>query len=338
MLWRSINEAGTQGGSPWLRIAAIVSISAFMAGCATPTPPKEPTEADAVSRAEQAAAQTEARRQLPDEPTLKGKVAIGRFSNETRYGRTFWRDEDYDPLGKQTADMLTARLVETGQFMVFERPDLSKLEQEQAILGEANLVGVDTLILGSVTEFGRSTTGQKGFLSKTKLQTARAVVEIRMVDARTGFAFFSAEGIGEATLESGEIAGFGSKADYDATLNDKAIAAAVSDVIEELLNELGQRDWRTDILSIEDSRVYLSGGELQGLKIGDSLAVMQSGETVRSKQTGFDIDLPATQIAEVRIQSFFGDSEINEGSIATIVSGNVPEAHSDLFVTTITRE
>ncbi len=316
------------------RYILVVCLSAILlTGCATRKEQLEPQESSSATRAEQEAAQEKMLAAMPSEPTLKRKIAIGRFSNETRYGRTFWRDLDYDPLGKQASDMLTSRLVDTGRFMVFERPDLSKLEKEQQILGEANLVGVDTLILGSITEFGRSTTGQKGFFSSTKLQTARAVVEIRLADARTGYAFFSATGEGEASLESGDIAGFGSQAEYDATLNDSAIAAAVSDLIEELLNELDQRAWRTDILNYEDSLLYISGGERQGLVKGDRLVVMQSGKKVQSKQTGFDIDLPPTKIAEIEVQSFFGDSEINEGSIAVVVSGSLPADTANLYIT-----
>jgi curli biogenesis system outer membrane secretion channel CsgG len=307
--------------------------AALLFGCATQKTQIEVTESGAASREEQRAAQEAIRAETPAEPTLKRKLAIGRFSNETRYGQTFWRDREYDPLGKQAADMLTARLVNTNRFMVFERPDLNKLEREQAILGESNLVGVETLILGSITEFGRSTTGETGFLSSTKLQTARAVVEIRLVDARTGYAFFSADGQGEASLESGDIAGFGSKAEYDATLNDRAIAAAVADVIEELLNELEKTVWRTDILSYEDSLLYISGGKRQGLQIGSRLVVMQPGKKIKSRQTGFDIDLPSTEVAEIEVTSFFGDSEINEGSVAVIESGSIPANISGLYVT-----
>ncbi len=316
------------------RIKAIAAMASllFASGCATTEMDVEQLESQQATRAEQQVAQDQMIAAIPQQPVLKRKIAIGRFSNETRYGRTFFRDQDYDPLGKQAADMLTARLVDTQRFMVFERPDLAKLDREQAILGEANLIGVDTLILGSVTEFGRSTTGKTGFLSGTKLQTARAVVEVRLVDSKTGFAFFSASGEGEASLESGDIAGFGSKAEYDATLNDKAIAAAISDLTEELINELDGRPWTTDILSYEDSLVYLSGGERQGLKRGDRLAVMQRGKTVRSQQTGFDIDLPPTKIGEVEVQSFFGDSEISEGSVAILVSGAIPDQLDKIYV------
>ena len=136
--------------------------------------------------------------------------------------------------------------------------------------------------------------GKSGFLSSTKVQTAKAKVDIRLVDVKTAHAYFSAIGAGEASVESGEIAGFGSRADYDATLNDRAIAAAISDVIDRLVSRLQERKWRTDILDIKGSQVFVAGGRRQGMREGDTLAVMEAGDTVKSRQTGFDVTLPPT--------------------------------------------
>jgi curli biogenesis system outer membrane secretion channel CsgG len=310
------------------RIAAccFALMAGMLVGCATVSKPASPTEAP-IARAEQQRAQKSA--VVPETTVLKRKVGIARFSNETRYGRTLLRDESLDPLGKQASDMLASRLIASGKFLVFERPDLEKVENEQAILHKSDLIGIDTLILGSLTEFGRSTTGKAGFLSSTKKQIAHAKVDIRLVDARTGYAFFSATGTGEATTESGEIAGFGSKADYDAALNDRAIAAAISDVLNELVTKLEERQWRSDILKVDRDKVYISGGKFQGLEVGDVLAIMREGEKVKSQQTGFEITLPSTEIGAIKILSLFGDSEANEGAVGTIVSGAVPEGRPE---------
>jgi curli biogenesis system outer membrane secretion channel CsgG len=277
----------------------------------------------------QAQAETLARTKSP---RLKQKIAIGRFTNETRYGKSFYINTDGDPLGKQASDMLAARLVDSGSFLVFERPDLGRIQMEQSLSGQANLIGVDTLILGSVTEFGRSTTGEAGFLSATKRQTARAKVEIRLADVATGHVFFSASGAGEATTESGEVAGFGSRAAYDGSLNDKAIGAAISNVMNSLVTKLHERKWRADILKVQGSNVIISGGSRQGLKVGDELAIMQSGGSVRSAQTGFAIDLPPARVATVKVKQLFGESETNEGAITEIVSGALPAKATGLFV------
>ncbi len=312
-----------------LATASVLLVALLSSGCATTSPKPEAVEAP-VSRMDQQAAQAQA--SAPGHKTFKRKIAIGRFSNETRYGKTFLRDENEDPLGKQVTDMLSSRLVESGRFLVFERPDLNQLKAEQAISGDANLVGVDTLILGSLTEFGRSVTGKSGFLSSTKVQTATATVEVRLVNSRTGHAFFSATGSGEASTESGNVAGFGSAASYDATLNDKAISAAISDMLGELINKLEERPWRTDILDVQDGQLFISGGKRQGLKIGDKLDIMREGKKVRSKQSGFDISLPPTRIGTGQVAAFFGESEADEGSVVTLTSGTLPATIDNLFV------
>ena len=290
--------------------------SLLVLGCATVTTPQY-VPVLPPSRATTVAAQVPTK-------VFKRKVAVARFSNETRYGRSLLQDGDMDPLGKQASDMMYNRLIASGQFLVFERPDLEKIRREQHLSGQENLIGVDTLILGSVTEFGRVAQGKVGFLSATKNQIAKAKVEIRLIDVKTGQAFFTATGSGEANTETGSIAGYGSRADYDASLNDRAIGAAISDVMNSVVNKLSERPWRTDILKVDGSQIFVSGGERQGLRVGDRLVVSTEGQKVKSQQTGFEISLPASQVAVVKVISLFGESESNEGAICELVEGNIP--------------
>ncbi|GJL77496.1 MAG: hypothetical protein NPINA01_04850 [Nitrospinaceae bacterium] len=293
-------------------------------GCATVSDELEPQEGP-ISQSEQLKAQEKI--SAPAEKTYKRKIAIIRFSNETNYGRSLLLDEDLDKIGKQTSDMLASRLIQSGRFLVFERADLNKLLKEKEISADSNkLIGVDTVITGSVTEFGRSIEGKSAFLSSTKVQVAKAKVDIRLVDVSTGHAFYSAIGSGKATTESGKVFGFGSNAEYDATLNDKVIASAISDVIDKLVSNLEKRPWRTDILEIEGEQIYISGGKLQGLKIGDRLKIMAHGKQVKSQQSGFNISLPPKKVASIQIVSFFGENETNEGSVCLLVEGNLDKS------------
>src|ERR1700693_1739005 len=127
-------------------LAAVTSVALLGSGCATTSTPQQVVAAR-VSAAQQAEAQRQAA--LPVAKTLKRKIAIGRFTNETRYGKTFQVDANNDPLGKQVADMLSTRLVSSQKFLVFERPDLDKIKGEQSITHESGLVGVDALIIGA---------------------------------------------------------------------------------------------------------------------------------------------------------------------------------------------
>jgi curli biogenesis system outer membrane secretion channel CsgG len=295
----------------------------LLSACATQTPPVQRVEAPQSLEAQRIAQQKIAAAP-PAKPTLKRKIALGRVSNETIYGRSLLRDSQGDPLGKQVGDMLSKALTESGQFLVLERPDIGRIKNESELAGtNLNLVGADELIVGSLTEFGRKVVGETGFLSATKKQVAFAKMDIRLVDTRTARIVFSASGAGESSTESASVAGFGSQAAYDGTLNDSAIRQAVSEVVNKLSTELMGRPWRTYFLSIEGPRAYIAGGKSQGIRPGMSFTVETLGQRVKSPQTGFEITLPGKQVAEIRVESTFGDTETNEGSIVTVVSGRL---------------
>ena len=303
-----------------------------LAGCATQAPPIATKEAP-VPIATQRQAQQAVAAAAPNAPTLKRKVAIGRVTNETTYGQSLLRDAKDDPLGKQVSDQLSKALAESGAYLVFERPDIGRLKDEGQLTGsKLNLIGVDALILGSLTEFGRKTVGQTGFVSDSKKQVAFAKIDLRLVDVNTGHVFFATSGAGEASTESAATFGFGSRAAYDGTLNDAAIRQAVSEAVNRMSNEIASRPWQTYILSIESGRIFVAGGRSQGLRPGMIFAIQTVGERVKSPQTGFDIVLPGRSVAEIRIDSLFGDSETNQGSVATLVSGSIQGFRTDQLV------
>ena len=304
-----------------LPMGAVVMLA--ISGCATQAPQAVPKEA-APSVAAQKAAQQVVVMQAPAAPLLKRKIALGRITNETNYGRSLLRDRHDDPLGKQVTDLMSKALTESGAYMVFERPDISRLQEESKLTDtKLNLIGVDALIIGSLTEFGRKTLGETGFASSSKKQVAFAKVDIRVVDANTGHVFFATSGAGESSTETASTFGFGSRAGYDGTLNDSAIRQAVSDAISRMSVEMNSRPWQTYILKTDGSRVFVSGGKSQGLKPSMLFSVQTLGEKIKSPQTGAEITLPGQQVAQIRIDSNFGDSDLNEGSVGSIVSGSI---------------
>ncbi len=259
-------------------------------------------------------------------PSLKRRVAVGRFTNSTPYGRLLLSPGQPDPIATQASDMLTNALVGSGHFFVFERGDLEALNAERAMSSSeaAKLVGVDALLLGSITQLGRRNEGKQGFLNSQRRQAVNATVEIRLVDVRTGQVFFTASGAGEATTETGEVAGFGTRAGYDSTLNDRAIAAAIADTMTSVINQLQQRAWFTDILRVSGDTVFVSGGQSQGLRVGDRFRVETPGEVVVSGQSGLPITLPGSRIAEIELTGFFGATPETEGSTARVIEGHLP--------------
>jgi len=254
---------------------------------------------------------------------LKRKVAIARFTNETKHGNSFLLDQNEDKIGKQAMDILSARLTQTGQFLMFERADLGKVKTEQNIAKiDADVVGADYLIIGSVSEFGRKTTSEVGIFSRNLKQTANATVNIRLIDVTTGQIVFSQEGSGSSMAEANRVFGVGERAGYNSSIDDKALSAAISKLVSNLIENLMDKPWAAYILDQQDGQVIITGGKSQGLNIGDKLKVMKRGRKVKNPQTGIMIELPRTEIAKLTITAFSGDGN-NEISICTIASGKI---------------
>ncbi len=89
------------------------------------------------------------------------------------------------------------------------------------------------------------------------MQIARAKVNVRLVDVRSSRVIFASDGTGEAESEVGTVVGLGTSVGFDSTLNDKAISAAISKVVNNLLAELLDQPWRSYVISNEDGVVTI---------------------------------------------------------------------------------
>ena len=249
------------------------------------------------------------------EKTVKRKVAIGRFSNETQYSKGLFYDKANDPMRKQALDILSSKLASSGKFILLERDDLEILLSESK--EGMNKIGADYIILGSITEFGRKTEGQQKVFSSTKTQTVEAGVSIRLVEASTGLIIYSEEAKGFAETSSKQSLGVGGTAGFDATLSDRAISAALSQLVENIINKCMDKPWRSYILSSEGGTYIISGGASQGLSKGDKFNVYKKGKTVTNPQTGLKIELPGVKLGVVTIISSYGDTPDSEVSFCS---------------------
>lgn len=272
---------------------------------------------------------------------LKRKVAIARFTNETRYGQGIFLDENYDRIGKQAVDILSAKLVETGKFILLERADLEKIREELDIGNAEPLRNMaDYLVVGSITEFGRKEEGEVGLFSRTKKQVAFAKVTMRLIDVYTGQIIHAEEGKGEAFTETGTVLGMGGKAGFDSTLNDKALENAITNLASNIIENMLDKPWRSYILSSRDGKYIISGGASQGILPGDEFHVLKQGEKITNPQTQMSIILPGTRVATIRVISSAGDTPENEVSYCEMVDGSLPapgegSVYSNLYIQAI---
>lgn len=250
-----------------------------------------------------------------EERTIKRKVAIGRFSNETQYAKGMFYDRENDPMRKQALDILSSKLAASNKFILLEREDLEILVEEAG--DQMNKIGADYIILGAVTEFGRKTEGQQKVFSSTKTQTVEAGVSIRLVETATGLIIYSDEAKGSAEISAKKVLGFGESAGFDATLSDKAIADALSKLVDNIVEKCMDKPWKSYVLSVEDGNYVISGGASQGLAAGDKFNLYLKGKTVKNPQTGMNVELPGTKIGQMTVLSSFGDMPENEISFCS---------------------
>lgn len=306
----------------------ILSLSAIIfSGCATSTP--------TIVKVEQATASQPQITIKENEPSLKRKVAIARFGNEAQYGKSalFGLNNNYNA-EKQATDILSAKLANSGKFILLERSDINNINKELSInnLGSLN-IGADYLIVGSISEFGRRNISDTGVFSRSKIQVAYAKVSVRLIDVKTGQIIFAQEGAGESKSESGTAFGVGKHVGYDSTLNDKAISTAISSVVDGIMQNLLNKPWKSYILSIESDSIMIAGGEKQGIRVGDTFSVFGKGKSIKNPQTGMLIELPGTKIATLKVFNQFGTNYTDEGSICQVINGSLKGVNAnDLYI------
>ncbi|GAF03880.1 CsgG/HfaB family protein [Saccharicrinis fermentans] len=263
-----------------------------------------------------------------EEQILKRKVAIARFSNETQYAKGIFYDKDNDPVGKQAVDILSTKLAATNKFILLERQDMDKIVEELKIAGNEGLqkVGADYLIIGSVTEFGRKNVGDVNAFSRSKTQTVQAGVSIRLVDVSTGQIIYSEEAKGQAETQNKTVMGLGERSDYDATLSDKAISAAISKLVENIINNCMDKPWKSYFLTYNEDGILISGGKSQGIQVGDKFDVMEKGKKVKNPQTGMMIELPGKKVGVVNIDFTGGETAQNEFSMVSFTEGDIDKS------------
>lgn len=264
---------------------------------------------------------------------LKRKVGIARFSNETQSGTTFLVDNSGDRLGKQAADILSARLAETGEFLMFERLDIEDVSAEQMLAGlKEQGVSIDYLIVGSVSEYGRSTESESGIFQRKKTQRAYCKVNVRIIDVTTTRIIFAAEGAGESSSEVKRTMGVGASAGYDQSLTDKAMSAAISQMISNLVENMTKKPWQSFVLAKEDGFYIIAGGKSQGLQPGTTLVLYEKGRSINNPQTGAMISLPGKRAGSMEVVSSMGEDEFNELSFVLLKDGEITKSLDQYYV------
>ena len=145
-----------------------------------------------------------------------------------------------------------------------------------------------------------------------KCKGKRAPMMLHVMEAATGLIIYSDEAKGYAETTTKQAFGLGGRAGFDATLSDKAISAALSQLVENIINKCMDKPWKSYILSADDGSYVISGGVSQGLAPNDIFNVYKKGKVVTNPQTGIKIELPGVKIGTVTVLNSIGDTPETE--------------------------
>jgi curli biogenesis system outer membrane secretion channel CsgG len=238
----------------------------------------------------------------------KIKIAVARFSNNTRFGKR--------RLGENLADVLITELNKTGRFVVLERAEVDKIIEQYKLslsgltegkLQNLELLDADYLVIGAVSHYSVNTTGSSGIFGQSKKQTARTAVDIRLVDVRDGRLILSETGEGIAEKEFKKVLGVGSAGGYDESLEQDAFRVAVIDLVEKIIHTLDQRPWKCDIVKIEGNTAYINAGKESNLKLGTVLQIYLRGEAV-TDLNGKILGYKKQKLGTGKVIEYFGEN------------------------------
>jgi curli biogenesis system outer membrane secretion channel CsgG len=230
-------------------------------------------------------------------------------------------------IGKGVTNLLVKYLVQDGTYSVIERNALDKIMAEQNFSNSdranptsaakiGKILGVDAMIVGSITQFGNETKNQNiggggggfgGFgLGGIKHSNSKAIVNIdaRMVDIDTAEILGVAEGHGESSRSStsltgggGNWRGFGAgnvdfgSSDFQETILGEAVKASVEQMSAGLIANAPKLSARVIIVSglvaaVDGGQVVLNVGAKSGIKVGDQLSIERITRTIKDPATG----------------------------------------------------
>ena len=260
-------------------------------------------------------------------PQHKPRVAILDFDYGTVQSTSaamFGNDID---VGKGISNLLVTDLVKSGSYSVIERAALDKVLAEQNFSNSnradpttaariGKILGVDYIIVGSITEFGNETNKQNvggsggswhgfgvGGIGHSNSK-ANVVINARVINIDTAEILAVADGKGESSRSGlsllgggGNWNGFGNgnvdfgASNFQNTIIGEATKKAVDQLTAELITSaatLPVHTMKVDALiaSVDSGQIVLNAGGRAGIKAGDQLSVVRVGKEIKDPATG----------------------------------------------------
>jgi len=286
-------------------------------------------------------------------PVSKPRVAVLDFDYATVQSSVadlFGANQD---IGKGIADMLVTNLVRDGHYSVIERKQLDHVLQEQnfqqsgradpaSAVRLAKILGVDAIIIGSITQFGRDDkklgigggvrVGGIGIGGIGK-KSAKAVVQIdaRIVSTTTAEILAVATGHGESKRSGasllggvavgGVAAGGGfdmSSSNFGGTIIGEATRAAVDSLTTEVVGGASRItpakvEIHALVADVSGSDIVVNAGTNAGIRVGMEYDVVRPGREIKDPATGRVLRRLTTPVGKLKITQ--ADDESATGTL-----------------------
>jgi curli biogenesis system outer membrane secretion channel CsgG len=296
----------------------------------------------------------------------KKRVAVLNFDYgtvRTQVTEIFGSDQD---VGKGISDLLVQKLVQDGKFSVIERNAIDKVLAEQNFANSdrtdsttaakiGKVLGVDVIITGSITQFGRDdkhtnvgggghSNPWTGGMGKIGLSKSKAIVGIsaRIIDASTGEILAAVTGTGESERSGTSLGGGGGNwwrgggggldmgsSNYGATIIGEATHKAVDDTGAQL--DASSDKVPTTKLEVNGLVADVSGntlivnvGKKAGLKVGDKVSISRQVRVVKDPATGKVIKSVEDKVGDGTV------TEVDDDSATINFSGAGPAKVGDV--------
>jgi curli biogenesis system outer membrane secretion channel CsgG len=257
---------------------------------------------------------------------LKKRIAVINFEDRSGYGYN---------IGNGVADMLVTSLVESDKFIVIERAELDEVLKEQG-LGQTGLVtpqsaatvgqllGVQRIITGSVTEFGSKQNavggGFGGFNVGVSTTTARVTVDLRIIDVNTGEITMAKTGEGEDSSTGLDNVGiqdidFHNSSTWDNTQLGIAAREAINECVEYITDDMQDIPWEGKIIKADGANIFMKPGSKGGVQPGMVFVIYRPGEALIDPDTGISLGSEESKIGEIQYTADIADGKAGKALV-----------------------
>jgi curli biogenesis system outer membrane secretion channel CsgG len=258
----------------------------------------------------------------------------------------FGTDQD---VGKGITDLMVQKLVQDGKYRVIERAALDKIISEQNFNNSdradptsaskiGRILGVDTIILGSITKFGRDDKqvggvgggrgGWTSVIAGAGKKESKAVVAItaRLVNTTTGEILASVTGNGESSRSGMFLGGGGSgyggggggafdmsSSNFAQTILGEAVNKAVTDCATQLDNAAGtlpiiKATYSGLVADVSGNTLIINIGNRVGVRVGDTIDISRAIRTVKDPTTGKVLKTVTNKLGSATVTDVDADS------------------------------